>query len=92
MSIRSAIPFSSYFARRLPVHLDADIRAHDTTEGTFGAMLFVSIDTVMIARFVEILRHDEHAVGARLYAELAALTAITVDYYVVHVPLPFYSA
>jgi hypothetical protein len=40
---------------------------------------------------VEILRHDEHAMGAGLQAEAAALAAFLVDDHVIHASLPFFS-
>jgi hypothetical protein len=74
---------------KLPVYLNANIRAHDTTEGAFGAILFILIYTVMISGPVEVTGHFEHTMGTCLNTELTSLAALPVNYHVVHEPLPF---
>jgi hypothetical protein len=69
---------------QLSVHLDADIRAHNTTKGALGAILFILIDAVMVPGPVEIFGHHEHPMGARLDAQLTTLTALLVYDHVVH--------
>jgi hypothetical protein len=74
----------------LSVYLYANVRAHDTTKGTLGAMLFVSIYTVMISRSVEVTRHFEHPMRTSLDAELTSLAALFVNHHIIHGATPFF--
>jgi len=76
-------------AIHLSVHLYANIRAHDTTKGALGAILFILIDTVMISRSIDVTGHSENPIGTCLYAELTPLAALLVNNNIVHSMLPF---
>jgi hypothetical protein len=87
--MRSDISVLCSSAFHLSVHLYADIRAHNTTKSALGAILFILIDAVMVARSIEIAGHNEHPMRTCLNAELTTLAALPVNNNVVHSSLPF---
>jgi hypothetical protein len=87
--MRSDISVLCSLAFHLSVHLYADIRAHDTTKGALGAILFILINAVMVARSIEIVGHNKYPMWTCLNAELTSLAALPLNNNVVHNSLPF---
>jgi len=64
---------------RLSINLNTDIRTHNCTKSTAVAVFLVMKNAVMVSRSVEIIGHYKYRTRTGVHAELAPLTALSVD-------------